>query len=250
MSEETSKVEEENVRSYICVYISIVKTHTLSLYRTTQTEFSDVVFSDGPDPDNFVFVLACIRMVQRSKDNPVHIVVTGRPVNFTSKSFRPEDIKASGKSIIKLLPRDDNEKDDPTDGELVTLDTICRFDRFLKAAGEEGNYVLYNGLVSSHAPVSHKMHALEFLMDRASFVRDQSVEVPVMGEVLEVCTENGWTWGVVTRVPRHKGWADIYCSAQSRVFKKVDVRESNQFVLRILYYQSLTVHSENYECRL
>mgnify|MGYP004183931913 CR=1 FL=1 len=223
---------------------------TLSLYRTTQTEFSDVVFSDGPDPDNFVFVLACIRMVQRSKDNPVHIVVTGRPVNFTSKSFRPEDIKASGKSIIKLLPRDDNEKDDPTDGELVTLDTICRFDRFLKAAGEEGNYVLYNGLVSSHAPVSHKMHALEFLMDRASFVRDQSVEVPVMGEVLEVCTENGWTWGVVTRVPRHKGWADIYCSAQSRVFKKVDVRESNQFVLRILYYQSLTVHSENYECRL
>ena len=102
---------------------------------------------------------------------------TFRPVNFTSKSFRPEDIKASGKSIIKLLPRGENEKDDPTDGELVTLDTICRFDRFLRAAGEEGNYILYNGLVSSHAPVSHKMHALDFLMDRASLVRDQSVEV-------------------------------------------------------------------------
>jgi len=27
----------------------------------------------------------------------------------------------------------------------------------------------------------------------------------------------------VTKVPRHKRWADIYCSAQSRVFKKVDV---------------------------
>lgn len=100
-----------------------------------------------------------------------------RPTNFASKSFRPEDIKASGKSIIKLLPKNENETDNCKDGELVTLDTICRFDRFLKAAGEQGNYILYDGLVSSYAPVSHKMHALEFLMDRASVVRNKVVKV-------------------------------------------------------------------------
>ena len=62
----------------------------------------------------------------------------------------------------------------------MTLDTICRFDRFLKAAGEQGNYILYDGLVSSYAPVSHKMHALEFLMDRASVVRNKVVKVKLV----------------------------------------------------------------------
>ena len=71
---ESSKVEDENVKSLLCR--SILK--RLDSFAQRQTEFSDVIFSDGPDPDNFVFVLACIRMVQRSKDNPVHIVVTGR----------------------------------------------------------------------------------------------------------------------------------------------------------------------------
>ena len=157
-------------------------------------------------------------MVQRSKDNPVHIVVTGRPVNFTSKSFRPEDIKASGKSIIKLLPRDENEKDDPTDGELVTLDTICRFDRFLKVRVGRKLF-LYNGLVS-HAPVSHKMH-VRVLDGQSEFCLRSIRGRLVMGEVLCMHRDR-MDMGVVTRVPRHKGWADIYCSAQP-VFKKVDV---------------------------
>lgn len=188
---------------------------------TQEEEVIDVIFADGPDPDNFVFTLAALRLIERQDGRMLHIVVSGRPVNFAAKSFRPCDIKASGKSIIKLLPRGADEKNNATDASAVLIDTFTRLDRFLRSAGQGGKYVFYDGLTAPYAPVSHQMHALDFLMDRASLVRGLTVKTPVKGEVLEVCTEAGWRWGVVVHVPQHKRWVHMYCRDTKERLKRI-----------------------------
>jgi len=185
----------------------------------------NVVFADGPDPDNFVFALAALRLIDRKHGEMLHIVVSGRPVNFAAKSFRPKDVKASGKSIIKLLPRGAGEENNAVDGKAVLLDTIARLDRFLRSAGQGGKYHFYYGLMAPNAPVSHQMHALSFLMDRASLVRGTTVKTPVKGEVLEVCTENGWRWGVVVHVPQHRRWVHVYCRDTKERLERIPLED-------------------------
>ena len=125
-----------------------------------------------------------------------------RPTNLASESYRPRDIKESGKSIVKLLPRSEEDVDDEEDSRRVLVDTIARFDRFLRNAGVGGQYKLYDGMISKYAPVSHKLHALDWLIDRASLVRGQAVSDPRRGEVLDVAVKSGWLRGVVVRVDK------------------------------------------------
>ena len=63
--------------------------------RCEEEKISDtiVVFTDGPDPDNFVFVLATIRRYNTTtSENIVHIVVTGRYVNKEPSALVPFDV--------------------------------------------------------------------------------------------------------------------------------------------------------------
>jgi len=161
----------------------------------------------------------------QNRKGSVHVVVTGRPTNLSSESFGPKEVKASGLSIIKLLPRSSDDSDNEEDGKRVLTDTIIRLDRFLRAAGEGGNYRLYDGLIGRMAPVSHRLHALDWLIDRASILRGQTVTNPRQGEVLEAVTKKGWVRGVVANVSKAEegkdGWIHLYDRESGETLKKV-----------------------------
>lgn len=136
-----------------------------------------VVFIDMPDPDNFVCALATYKLLslKQEKNNKVlHVVITGRPTNLESKSLTPQELGAklkAGAKIGDLLKRGSQESDNLEHAQRVLEDGSVCLSMFLERHGiARDSFRIYNGGIAPVAPVSHRMHAREFLFDRGDLI--------------------------------------------------------------------------------
>ena len=137
-----------------------------------------LVFIDMPDPDNFVCALATYKLLISKlpdpKDRVLHCIISGRPTNLEQKSLTPKELRArlkAGANIGDLLKRSPTEVDNAEHSCRVLEDGAVSLARFLEQHGvKKGMYQIYNGGIAPNAPVSHRMHAREFLFDRGDLI--------------------------------------------------------------------------------
>ena len=137
-----------------------------------------LVFIDMPDPDNFVCALATYKLLISKfpdpKDRVLHCVISGRPTNLEQKSLTPKELGSrlrAGANIGDLLKRSPTEVDNAEHSCRVLEDGAVSLAKFLEKHGiKKGEYQIYNGGIAPNAPVSHRMHAREFLFDRGDLV--------------------------------------------------------------------------------
>jgi len=136
-----------------------------------------VVFIDMPDPDNFVCVLATYSLLVKDEfgdSEKLHVVISGRPTNLAAKSLTPKEFGSrlkAGEKIGDLLKRGKSETDNKNHSTRVLEDGAVCLSLFLQRHGiSPSKFCIYNGGIAPNAPVSHRMHAREFLFDRADLV--------------------------------------------------------------------------------
>ena len=139
-----------------------------------------VVFIDMPDPDNFVSALATYKLLfkecsEEKHRQVLHVVISGRPTNLESKSLTPKELGSLLKSGVKIgdiLKRSSTETDIMEHSERVLEDgAVCLANFLIRHGVDESSFFIYNGGIAPSAPVSHRMHAREFLFDRADLVK-------------------------------------------------------------------------------
>eukprot|EP00939_MAST-03C_sp_MAST-3C-sp1_P002871 g2871.t1 len=140
-----------------------------------------IVFIDIPDPDNFVCVLATYVLLIKGKHKsldptkPVfHVVISGRPTNLSAKSLTPKELVSrlkAGEKIGDMLKRGTTEIDVLEHSTRVLEDGAVALAMFLERHGiKSSEYCIYDGGIAPSAPVSHRMHAREFLFDRSDLL--------------------------------------------------------------------------------
>ena len=159
---------------YFCLY-HFKKISNWSLRGTNKNTLL-VLFIDAPDPDNPAAAVAIIRHILNDKltgkADKLHIVLTGRPVDFrTAKTFQ-DDL-----SISDQIPRQSWEKNSMSHAELLLEDSAARISGYLTNCNVNPSSVtIYNGSIAPYAPLSDMAHDWDFLFDRKDLITGQQLD--------------------------------------------------------------------------
>ena len=132
-----------------------------------------ILFIDAPDPDNPAAAVATFKHVVKpsEKQSRLHIVLTGRPVDFrTPKKFRDDS------PISEQIPRQSWEETNKRHAQLLLKDSAARISGYLAKCKVDLNCVtIYDGGIAQCAPLSDVAHDWDFLYDRKDlFTRQES----------------------------------------------------------------------------
>ena len=129
-----------------------------------------MLFIDGPDQDNFMCVLGACRLI-KSK-HPIHVVLTGRPLDFRIPHITPAEFKKRMKAGMKLkdiLCAKTTQTCDTLHSQLGLNDLAVRLTEFLRSVGvtmDQSNIKLYDGCIAPTTPLNHGIHCRDYLFDR------------------------------------------------------------------------------------
>ena len=132
-----------------------------------------VLFIDAPDPDNPAAAVAIVRHILKHKLNEkadeLHIVLTGRPVDFRTAKIFIDDLPISDQ-----IPRQSWEKNNMSHAQLLLEDSATRISGYLANCNVNlSSVTIYNGSIAPYAPLSDVAHDWDFLFDRKDLITGQ-----------------------------------------------------------------------------
>ena len=132
-----------------------------------------ILFIDAPDPDNSAAAVAIIKTIL-SQSEILHVVLTGRPVNFRTAKLQEN-------TASNVVNRQRWETSIPLHADLLLQDSAARISNYLSKCNVQDNTVIYDGGIAPQAPLSDMIHAWDFLFDRQDLITS---DVADQGEIL------------------------------------------------------------------